>query len=289
MSQRDAIKHFEDAFKSYEANNANFIFSLFAGYELLFRHFQSTDKNNRLFYRVSQKNFIADVSTRITERHDINMLFVKKINNMSKHKKYQDSLLDEFNLNKNKIWHRYFVEMNKLFKILNTDYNYQVNFSFKHPNIKAELTSSIDSKLENEIKKDDRPSPFKDFISMEVKSESGGGEDEMGCRNEMPHLVGEVLLKANKDVKSRIYFNNRDTGFTIHDNARGKKNVFLDQRCTVQLLSLKDNKSMFSKITVYAIYDRKNRLIFWGSENAKEMYKHLYKIFDVWLNQTYPM
>jgi len=289
VSQMDAIKHFKDAVKSYEANNANFIFSLFAGYELLFRHFQSTDMNNKLFYRISQAYFIADVSTRITERHDINMLFVKKINNMSKHKKYQDSLLDDFNLNRNKIWHRYFVEMNKLFKILKTDYNYQVDFTFQQPNSKPKLTHPIDSKLQNKIKKNNGPSPFKDFISTEVKSESGGGEDDSEYLNEMPSKVGEVLLKSNNKVKNRIHFNNRYTGFTIFDKARGKKTVFLDQRCTVQLLSLKDNKGMLSKTTVYAIYDRKNRLIFWGSENAKEMYKHLYEIFDVWLNQTYQM
>lgn len=138
MNKSDIINHFKDANKSFLSKNYSFILSLYAGYEYLMKdsyyNHKPTKKYN-IFYNTYPKDekFMLIVGDRLTSYYNINMKYIKNINNRSKHTERVREIEKNLNEKPGRIWNEYFSVMNKLISILEKEYNYDLGFKFESP------------------------------------------------------------------------------------------------------------------------------------------------------------
>lgn len=291
MTDTNITKHYQDSFKSYKSKNPNFVLSLYAGFELMIRDLYKTRSNCSLFYHLdsTESGFIAKVATRITESLDINVAYIRALNNKAKHSTYLDSLKYDLIHSPKTVHNRYFKCFNHLFETLDRTYQYKLTYrfpSFKNKTIPKTYTigskpyypSLRDSEDENLINKEalKNISDYDHFIEKLSKSENSRFKIFDVQRDRIRYVIGTTP----KRVRSNISYDHKKQGFYFKDDDNKSMLVYLDDGCTLKIVKLKDSKTRFSKTHVLGLFDKSNRLVYYTSLRIKKMAEYIVRLIE---------
>lgn len=291
MTDINITKHYQDSYKSYKAKNPNFVLSLYAGFELMVKDLYKQQANCSLFHLLdaSKPGFIAKVASRITERLDINVSYIRAINNQAKHSAYLDHLKEDLKSSPKKVHARYFKEFNHLFEKLNKNYHY--NLTYRFPPYKKKVvatTYTIGNKPYYPTLKNTETKPrltaeeMKQLSAYElfIRKLSPSNQSKTKIYSLQRERIKFVISTAPKRVKSTIFYDEAKQDFYMVKDDKESIFTYLDSNCTLRIFKLKDNKRKFSKKKVLGLFDESNQLIYYTSLHINKMSEYILDIIE---------